>query len=803
MPTSIAPATIGTVVNDLVALSPVASRFNPDHELVILPVTPRDDDDPLYDDDEFSSLINRPGRNGSLSRISLPSEYRSLNSSLPFPPRFLSRIGQSGWDYVNKQVTYVPLDIDLVDDHESTGTTADELEQLAAGLSAIPCCEVRRSTSGGGLHVVVYLAVPILAETRQGYTATIDRVIELLDQQWGLSLRDKIDTTAAGRGVLWLWAPQLNERSFELLSPATERLDLCDWQPPAQSEPQQSITIGFDLEGVLRRNNVHFTTKRYDKADNGIGYVVKCPWHNHEGNETKTMVWRQGGVPCFNCFADKCKAKTWKDFAKETCPDAMLSPGCFAVLRVLHLAMKQDEYFHDREGDAFVVVKGDTYYVASQHYADVLRLRYREATGQSIGKEHLNQAIDELRAHTRLNCPQHEVFRRVGKYLGKHYLDLCDKDRHVIEIDTDGWHIRNAADIPGIRFLRPTKFLPIPIPERGGAIDALWHYVTVSPEDRPLVLAWLLGAMRIDLPCAVLLLIGEAGTAKTSNGSFLASIINPLISEEGKTYALLSFPRNEKDLYVTAKNNWTFALDNVGKLSKEMSDALCCIVTGVADESRKFFTNNDESRFLVRRPVLITSVGQIVSEPDLADRTLTIELPTLATRLLESQLWSEFERDRSKILGALLDAFVIGLRGSESTPPDVRLQDFGKFVQDAENVFGYQTGTTVAAMRRVQAAASEGAVNESPLAKAIVAHVQCGEFVGTAKQLREALVSGDWPDGDVKFANAFKRIIPDLQKIGLDITSGPLHGRTTYTIKTGPTVPASPIQTPVGGGGQF
>jgi hypothetical protein len=266
---------------------------------------------------------------------------------------------------------------------------------------------------------------------------------------------------------------------------------------------------------------------------------------------------------------------------------------------------------------------------------------------------------------------------------------------------------------------------------------------------------------------------------------------------------MLSFPRSEKDLYVTAKNNWTFALDNVGKLSKEMSDAICCIVTGVADESRKFFTNNDESRFLVRRPVLITSVGQIVSEPDLADRTLTISLPTLAERLLESQLWADFERDRSKILGALLDAFVIGLRGSESTPPDVRLQDFAKFVQDAETAFGQATGTTVDAIRRVQAAASEGAVNESPLAKAIVAHVQDGEFIGTAKQLREVIGSGDWPDGDVKFANAFKRIIPDLQKIGLAITSGPLHGRTTYTIKTGPTDPAPLPQTPAEWDGQF
>ena len=45
---------------------------------------------------------------------------------------------------------------------------------------------------------------------------------------------------------------------------------------------------------------------------------------------------------------------------------------------------------------------------------------------------------------------------------------------------------------------------PLPVPDRGGTLDALWPLVNIPVADRLMVLAWMLECLRTDTPHVVL-----------------------------------------------------------------------------------------------------------------------------------------------------------------------------------------------------------------------------------------------------------------------------------------------------------
>ena len=68
--------------------------------------------------------------------------------------------------------------------------------------------------------------------------------------------------------------------------------------------------------------------------------------------------------------------------------------------------------------------------------------------------------------------------------------------------------------------------------------------------------------------------------------------------------------------------------------------------------------------FEAARPILLNGIEEVVSRPDLGDRAIFLTLAPIkeARRRSEAELWREFEIARPRILGALLDAAVHGLR---------------------------------------------------------------------------------------------------------------------------------------------
>src|SRR5690606_22158627 len=99
----------------------------------------------------------------------------------------------------------------------------------------------------------------------------------------------------------------------------------------------------------------------------------------------------------------------------------------------------------------------------------------------------------------------------------------------------------------------------------------------------------------------------------------------------------------------------------------------------------------DEVLFTATRPIVLNGIEDIVSRPDLGDRAiiLTLEPIPAEKRKPEKVLWAELEAVLPKILGALLDGVVRGLRNLSSTPNAVlpRMADFAHWIAACEGAF--------------------------------------------------------------------------------------------------------------------
>ena len=174
----------------------------------------------------------------------------------------------------------------------------------------------------------------------------------------------------------------------------------------------------------------------------------------------------------------------------------------------------------------------------------------------------------------------------------------------------------------------------------------------------------------------------------------LRSLTDPNIS------ALRSAPREERDCWIAASNSGMLAFDNLSSIPGWLSDALCRIATGGGYATRQLHTDDDEILFDAVRPTLITSVSDVIARSDLADRAILIELPPIPEdrRQPEEEFNARLEAARPRILGALLDAMVVGMRNRDavSLTKLPRLADFATWATACEPSFTPEGGVMTA-----------------------------------------------------------------------------------------------------------
>jgi hypothetical protein len=302
--------------------------------------------------------------------------------------------------------------------------------------------------------------------------------------------------------------------------------------------------------------------------------------------------------------------------------------------------------------------------------------------------------------------------------------------------------------------------------------------VNVSDRDWPLVLGWLVAALRPSGPFAVLFLYGEQGSAKTTLAMLLRSLCDP------NTASTRASPRDERDLAIAANNSWIISLNNLSFLPDWLSDALCRLNSGEGFATRTLYENEDETIFNVTRAIVMNGIAEIVIRPDLLDRTISVCCPTIdeTKRRDEQGFWREFENVRPGIIGALFDAVATGLRSLPNLKLDrlPRLADFTRWAVACEPSLGLKNGAFLKAYRKNIKHANELALEASSITGPLLEFLEANssEWSGTASELLDKLTNRaseqksrlrDWPKSAHALSTKLRRVGPNFRKIGIEV----------------------------------
>jgi hypothetical protein len=436
-----------------------------------------------------------------------------------------------------------------------------------------------------------------------------------------------------------------------------------------------------------------------------------------------------------------------------------------------------DDLFHTATGTAFadIIIDGhrETWPIRSKRFRAWLRRCYYRASGDAASAAGMRSALNLLEARAQFDAPERAVHVRIAEHAGHIYLDLADEHWRAIDIAPDGWRVIAS---PPVRFRRPAGMLPLPVPERGASIEALNSFLNLSSrDDFVLIVAWLLAALRSGGPYPLLAISGEQGSAKTVLSKLLKALIDP------NAAPVRALSREERELMIAANNGYLLAFDNLSGLPHWLSDALCRLASGGSFAVRQLYTDDEEVLFESTRPILLNGIEDVVSRPDLGDRAIFLTLAPIgeAQRRPETELWREFEIARPRILGALLDAAVHGLRAMGRVQLDrlPRMADFTLWATACETAL-WPAGTFARAYAANRRAAIESIIEADPIATCVRAiMIDRAIWTGSASDLLRLCAesardeSGTaWAKNPRALAGRLRRAQTSLRTLGIEIT---------------------------------
>jgi len=700
----------------------------------------------------------------------------------------LQALGVSGWNHVDGRSVFSFIDVDGV--NHSAGHDAQTLDDLIARLLLIPEVEIVKSKSGSGFHLRVYFnpdSLPI-AKIRKHHTANGQRVLKWLGKRVGSILEDTKDCCG---GNQWIWHADQKPGGFEVIKPSTANMP-AGWDDEI-AEPAAPVV-------ETPHHEAHPLTPKHQKLIDHLTARGEAEWdgkmlvtHTHHllmaaqeaslkiGGDFTTIATGKSGPSDRNCWAYPDLNGSWRVYrfkqgTKEHRSWWTSAAGwtttrfnCKKKFEVNFMDLAaDDELFHDSAGNAYITttIRGvtETLPIMDRLYRAKLRVDCMAEYGKIPPADSIVALTQQLEAIALLERPEYPVAIRVAEHGGRLYIDLANRERQIVEVHGGKWQIVTEAPV---RFLRPFGLLPLPVPEPGGKPDDLRQFINVDAEDVALLLAFIVGCFHPSGPYAVLQLVGEQGSAKSSLMRLIHDFVDPQLAI-GNT-----MPRDERDLLVSAQLRWLMSFDNVDELNRKVSSLLCMIVTGAASANRKLFTDADQSILRAKRPVVLTAIGSVVTASDLLDRTLTLMLPPIPAdkRKSEFAIAQELRKDgvRGKIFGYILGGVAAALAGHAKVKRDdmPRLADLFSWATAAEQALEIPAGSAIAAVKR-QAAEESQHIFDDSFGQQIIKLCKEG-FKGSASDLRSALAKRVAlpPEHNPKaIAKHLREIAPDLRRNG-------------------------------------
>lgn len=402
-----------------------------------------------------------------------------------------------------------------------------------------------------------------------------------------------------------------------------------------------------------------------------------------------------------------------------------------------------------------------------------LRLRlasaYYAETGSAAGSSALADALTVLEGQA-MDTTTEPVALRVARHENSLVLDLGHPDGQCIVITPGEWHLEPESPVL-FRRTRLTSALPIPSRTPGG-LAKLHDLLNVSESGFRLMVAWLVASMFPDIAHPILTIAGEQGTAKSTCGRLLVSLV------DDSPAPLRTPPKDAGSWPAQAAASWTVMLDNISTIAPWMSDLLCKAVTGDGMVTRALYTDDDVNVLSFRRVLGMTTIDAGALRGDLAERILLTELDPIpaSQRRTEEEVNTLFEQIRPAVLGAVLDqtAAVLAALPTVKVEELPRLADFARILAALDHVNQAASWTTLADYTALADELTEAVIEADPFADAVRAFViKARTWTGNATKLLEVLTPAEvpktWPRTPRALSGHLRRVAPALRKQGVNV----------------------------------
>jgi len=414
------------------------------------------------------------------------------------------------------------------------------------------------------------------------------------------------------------------------------------------------------------------------------------------------------------------------------------------------LSSSQGELFHTSDGIPYVDIiwqsSRRTYQVEDPFFTDWLTYCYYAQSGEPLRPSTIKVFLSLLRAEAIFNARERSIYQRVAEYQGQIYLDLGHPDLYV-EIGQKGWGL---VETPPVRYRRSVDSTSLPLPQTGGCFEEFFSLIDFMPDDRALILTWLVCCLNTAKPYPLLVLQGEEA-ARTVLAQMLKNLVDPI-----KHFDWLEV-RTSAELAEVAAQHWVLPLEEVPAK----------LLVSILNSSN---------------PMIVNVAGELFDYPELLDRSLLVTAAPVEGRYQrQKDLWEEYEKLRPRLLATLLEAASLALAKQERT----KLQglpwtgDFLLWANAAESALGLETGAILQSYNANRQAIYVSALEDSPLAMVIWVYInRCGTWCGTASQLLKKLKDEseklglrkvDFPGVPNKLSTAVRMLMPILQSVGIEV----------------------------------
>jgi len=391
--------------------------------------------------------------------------------------------------------------------------------------------------------------------------------------------------------------------------------------------------------------------------------------------------------------------------------------------------MGMDEFVYDQDGNLYVITKDDAKHKViinpkSERYKGIINHRYYAEFGDVPDKSAFDGALLVKRGETtkKIFLNVRVAGEKIGTKDAVIYYDLCN--------DGDAIEIRPHPTGDGVKLIeRPLRFkdtgkcgeqVKPNLNARISDAEKFYNHIKIKAPDyeiekneqqdlsdetieliadkkmmierrKQILLAWAIFNIIPELPDFEIVrpgikITGSPGSGKTINTKKILGIPDPLTDE------IKSLPEDLESFQLGLYQRWIPAFDNVNQVTRVQSDKLCTAATGISDDKRKRYTDDDTIKTSYRRSVIINGVSDVLTRPDATDRYIPIDLQRLDNKEngKPQDIMNAWRADLPDIFGACLKIMSITMYKMANVyqKPKInhRLTDFveiGRIIVDA------------------------------------------------------------------------------------------------------------------------